>query len=121
MALADLNERERDIVRQCLRAAADGPFFPEWEFSIIFGLTREQVGKTLAAWPDLDETNTDVVRAINNSMNNLLGYPIKRENMEAWPDFISVDRLALVSIFAKWKGKSTEERYVPRCHFENMM
>ena len=74
MSLADLDERERDVVRRCLQAAVDGPFFPEWEFGTIFGLERDEVRRVLMSWPSLDETDDIVVRAINNSSNNHLGY-----------------------------------------------
>jgi len=47
MRLANLDERERDVVRQCLQAAVDGPFFPEWEFGIIFRLERDEVKQVL--------------------------------------------------------------------------
>jgi len=120
MSLADLDERERGIVHECLRAAVEGPFFPEREFSIIFGLTRSELKEILSAWPELDESDENVVRAINNSMNNLLGYPL-REKMVAWPEFISISRPELAPIFFKWKEKPSDDRYVARSHFENAM
>jgi hypothetical protein len=45
------------------------------------------------------------VQAINNSFNNLLGYPT-RNKQELWPKFISVRGIELARIFDKWKGKS---------------
>jgi hypothetical protein len=75
MPIADLDDREREVVRECLQAAVSSPFFPEWEFSTIFGLTREEVTQVLASWPDLNEGDESVVRAINNSFNNLIGLP----------------------------------------------
>src|SRR5262245_57384669 len=89
MSLADLDQQERDVVRQCLHAAVEGPFFPEWEFGTIFGLERDDVRRVLMSWPDLDEADESVVRAINNSFNNLLGYPTKNKQT-IWPKFISV-------------------------------
>ncbi len=47
MPLTDLDERERDVVRQCLKAAVESPFFPEWEFGTIFGLERDDVRRVL--------------------------------------------------------------------------
>ena len=72
MSLANLDEREREVVRECLRATVEGPFFPDWEFEIIFGLKRDDVRQVLQSWPALNEADESVVRAINNSFNNLL-------------------------------------------------
>ena len=48
---AALGEMEIDIVKACLRAAADGPFFPDWEFSAIFGFERSEVREVAGSWP----------------------------------------------------------------------
>jgi hypothetical protein len=120
MPLANLDERERDVVRQCLYAAVEGPFFPEWEFGTIFGLQRDEVSRILMSWPDLDETNESVVRAINNSLNNLLGYPT-RNKQEIWPKFISVSGMELARIFDKWKGRAPRDSYKVRDHFDDAM
>ena len=120
MSLANLDERERAVVRECLRAAVEGPFFPEWEFSIIFGLERDDVRRVLSAWPELDETDESVVRAINNSFNNLFGYPT-RNKKDLWPKFISVSGLELARIFDKWKGRTPRTFYKVRDHFDDAM
>src|SRR4029077_19527488 len=89
MPLSDLDQAEREVVRDCLRAAAEGPFFDDWEFHTLFGLKRDEVKNVLESWPNLDENNESVVLAINNSLNNLLGYPLHERNHE-WPKFIAV-------------------------------
>ena len=86
--LPDLDAKEREIVRQCLQAAVEGPFFPDWEFSTLFGLERNEVGNVLQSWPELDESTETVQVAISNSINNLLGYPHGCE--KEWSFFISV-------------------------------
>lgn len=105
MSLADLDDGERRIVRECLRAAVEGSFFPDGEFHTLFGLARGEVHRILSLWPELDEADESVVIAINNSFNNLLGYPA-RNGDEEWPKFISVTRGEVERIFDKWKGKS---------------
>ena len=37
------------VIGECLRAAVNGPFFPDWEFSTLFGLTRDEV-RAVADW-----------------------------------------------------------------------
>ena len=40
-----LSERDALVAGACLRAAVDGPFFSDSEFSIIFGFEREEIRK----------------------------------------------------------------------------
>lgn len=120
MPLTDLDERERDVVRQCLKAAVESPFFPEWEFGTIFGLERDDVRRVLMSWPDISEADDCVVRAINNSLNNLLGYPAKSKR-ELWPQYVSVSGIELARIFDKWKGRATRESYRVRDYFDDAM
>ena len=76
MPLANLEARERELVRRCLQAAVEGPFFPDWEFHALFGLERNEVKEVLESWPKLDDSTEIVQLAINNSFANLLGYPM---------------------------------------------
>lgn len=102
MALADLSDVERKIVRECLHAAANGPFFPDWEFSTLFGLERSEVAEFANHWPNIDESDEKICAAINNAMNNLLGYPIDREG--EWSSFISVEPKELMIVLGKLRG-----------------
>ncbi len=101
MSLADLEQSEREVVRQCLNAAVNGPFFPDWEFHTLFGLERIEVKSVLESWPKLDETKEEVQVAINNTLNNLLGYPHGCER--EWPQFISVSSNEVKRVFKKWR------------------
>ena len=75
MGLDRLSDADKALVGQALRAAVDGPFFPEWEFHTLFGLTRSEIRAIADAWPNVDLTSSDVALAANNALNNLLGYP----------------------------------------------
>ena len=100
--LASLTERERELVFECLRAASDGPFFPDWEFSTLFGLEREQVRRIAASAPHIDDSREEAALAINNSLANLLGYPHHQEC--AWSQFISASSEEVSRVFDKWRG-----------------
>jgi hypothetical protein len=104
MPLTDLDQAEREIVKECLRAAAEGPFFDDWEFHTLFGLKRDEVKNVLESWPNVDESEGSVVLAINNSLNNLLGYPWSARDHE-WPKFISVSKEEVGRVFSKWRGE----------------
>src|ERR1700746_3012128 len=84
------SEKRRRLVGQALRAAVDGPFFPEWEFHTLFGLTRSEVRAVADAWPNVRLTSADVALAVNNSLNNLLGYPHGQDSV--WSQWISAER-----------------------------
>jgi hypothetical protein len=90
------------------RRAVEGPFFPEWEFPIIFGLERDEVKSVFDSWPNVDESDEEVSRAINNSMLNLISYPAPCKAHE-WPKFISTTGPGVWRIFLKWKGSKTRD------------
>src|SRR5215510_4450289 len=107
MALIDLTAAEQKAVLECPRAAATGPFFPEWEFQTLFGVNRSEVKAIVDAWPNIDETTVRVSLAISNSMNNLLGYPhgCDRE----WSQYISVGPEEVTRILEKWRGRRVSD------------
>jgi hypothetical protein len=41
--IAGIDSDDRNVIEGCLRAAIDGPFFPNWECPTLFGLEREEV------------------------------------------------------------------------------
>lgn len=108
MALSDLTDREKDIVLRCIKAAASGPFIPDCEFhNVFFGVTREDLRDMAARWPDVDDVgDRQVARAINDSMNTLLGYPHREE--EAWDEYIEVTRGVVRRVFRTWKDEHIE-------------
>lgn len=112
-----LTPNQIEIIGECLRAAAYGPFFPAGEFPALFGLELEEVAKVAEEWPVVVKAHANLRVAVNNSFNNLLGYPIK--NKDRWDDYISIDRKELVKVYAAWRGKPTPD--TPRGHFDRLM
>lgn len=102
MGLEHLTVEERGFVRLCLKAATEGPFFPEWEFGTLFGLTRDEVRSVWSSWPTTLDPGDEVARrAINNCLANLLGYP--HGEQEAWDRLISASRDEVARVYAKWR------------------
>jgi len=60
------------------------------------------------------------VLAVNNTINNLLGYPTENKQ-EIWPSFISVSGMELARIFDKWKGREPRTSYEARDYFDDLM
>jgi hypothetical protein len=98
--LPQLNEQARQIIFECLHAAVNGPFFPEWEFHTLSGLERQEIMQVAEMCPNIDDSNEQVNLAIHNSIGNLPGYPHGEEN--AWQKFISVSREEVEKVFQKW-------------------
>jgi len=101
MPLDKLSPREQEVVFECLTVSVNGPFFPDEEFSTLFGLTRGEVREVVERWPVDDQSDEKAVLAINNVINNLLGYP--HGQGEAWSDYICVSRDEVKAIFLKWR------------------
>ena len=100
--MADLTFEEQRIIGECLRAAADGPFFPEWEFQTLFGVERRDVAKVASDWPFADASSQTLSLSVNNSMLHLMYYPHRK--WDAWEEFISVSPAEVERIFQKWRG-----------------
>ncbi len=101
MALSELSHQERDLLLRCLRAAAEGPFFPDWEFHTLFGLQRSQVADIAALWPQIDDSDENVRLAIHNSFANLLGYP--HDKREVIRELIGEPCDEIERVFSKWR------------------
>jgi hypothetical protein len=111
MDFHSLSAEDSAIVGQALRAASDGPFFPDWEFHILFGLQRSEVRAIANEWPKPSARLGDVEVAVNNALNNLLGYPHGMD--EVWPEWISVEPQQLDELFIRLRGRP-DERYFDR-------
>lgn len=76
--LSELNNSELDIARACIDGAVNGPFFEEWEFQTLMGITRGEMRKVLEGWPH-NLTSRDADLAVHNAATNLSGYPHGRD------------------------------------------
>jgi hypothetical protein len=112
-----VTEEDVEVIRECLRAAVEGPFFPEWEFStLIGGMSRAEVGMLYERWPDRTNPELQDV-AVNGVLNNLLSYPHRKEAV--WSDFISVGPNRVASALMRWRGDD-EFDSTPRGYFDRI-
>lgn len=102
MHLERLSTWQSEVIGEALRAAADGPFFPEWEFSTLFGLSRSQVRRIADQWPFPSEPPDDIAIAVNNSLNMLTGYPHRKYDL--WDDWLSVAPQQLRDLLRQLRG-----------------
>lgn len=47
MAFHQLPQRQKDLIRECMVAIAQGPFLGEWEFQTRMGSTRAELDAVL--------------------------------------------------------------------------
>jgi hypothetical protein len=103
-----LDIAEKDTVRRALLAAADGPFFPDWEFETLFGVSRDQVRETARAIQTGLSSNEMQFRSVNQSLFMLTSYPI--EQTQCLTDY-QLDRPELARLLKKIRvslGKPTD-------------
>jgi hypothetical protein len=89
------------IIKECLQAAVNGPFFPDWEFHTLMGFTREEIAAIAAAWPDSTEPD-EQDDAVNNVLNMLLGYPHGYESR--WHEYSNATPAQIAQTLARWRG-----------------
>jgi len=83
-----LSSNEILTVGKCLKAAAEGPFFPEWEFQTLIGWSRAEVHQVANAWPSPAIAPRELAELVVAVLNNLVGYPHGQDS--CWSAFIDV-------------------------------
>jgi len=118
MTKENLSDDEIKVIKECIKAAAYGPFFideeakdnPYWEIHPLFGLIIDELRKIADALPTLDLDDENVKLAINNSINHLLGYPHDCSD-EVWSKYVSVSRNELTKIYVRWRSEKVRNYF----------
>ncbi len=98
-----LSQQDLRTIKECLRAAAEGPFFPDWEIETLFGVGRDQITEIATEWPDVEMSAEEVRLTVSNALANLTGYPHGEE--EAWEQYISVSRSEVAELLRRWRER----------------
>ncbi|MFF1482128.1 hypothetical protein ACFVYD_32020 [Streptomyces sp. NPDC058301] len=102
-AVERMTEHDLQIIKECLDAAVNGPFFPDGQFHTLMGFTRDEVASIAAAWPQsLDPGEQD--DAVNNVLNMLLGYPHGYESR--WQEYSAATPAQIAQTLARWRGEA---------------
>ena len=111
--VAQLSPEDQDVIRRALAAAASGPYFPDWEFSTLMGMSRDEVAQVLATWPEtavLTSLDRDPDRvqeiAVHAVLNNLLGYP--HNEWDLLSTSLGTSRAEFRSLFDRWRGEPSK-------------
>ena len=73
--MRDLTPAERTIVTLCLDEAANGDYFPDWEFETLIGASRSTVRDAALRFSTGLEISPEMESVALSVLNNLLGYP----------------------------------------------
>jgi hypothetical protein len=92
-----IEDSEHEVIRACLLAAAEGPFFPDWEFETLVGSSRDAVRGLAVRWPL--EGSREALEITASVLNNLVGYPHGEERRLAM--MVGVSANVLERILAK--------------------
>lgn len=121
-AMEQLTNKEKCVIGECLQAMAFGPFFlDDWEFPVIFGVKHEEAVKVAEVWPDVEGDGMIAKLVINNSINNLFGYPHGKH--DKWSKYISVSPQQVSEIYGKFRtlaGMADNSKAGNPKHFRNM-
>lgn len=120
-ALEQLTDEEKRVVGECLCAAAFGPFFPDWEFHTLFGVDRDEAIRVAQSWPNVEATDISVGYIINDAINNLFGYPHRKQ--DKWNNYISVSPKEVYAIYNKFRaltGRKNNQQTGNAAYFHNM-
>ncbi|MFF2120225.1 hypothetical protein ACFVXH_23115 [Kitasatospora sp. NPDC058184] len=105
--IARMTDQDRQIIKECLDAAVSGPFFPDWEFDTLIGFTRDEIAAIAASWPAPPIVGTED-DAVNNVLNNLLGYPHGIESR--WHEYLPATRSQVAQVLARWRREDIVEQ-----------
>jgi hypothetical protein len=64
-------------------------------------MERKEVRAIADTWPEILASFDDVMAAVGNAVNNLLGYPHGED--AAWSRWISIDRQQLNELFSRMR------------------
>ena len=74
------------MVGRCLLVAADGQYFPDWEFETLIGATRDDVRAASEEWLNGTPRTARMNEVAVSVLANLLGYP--HHLLEQLPDAV---------------------------------
>ena len=110
MKLENLTEEETSVVKACMDCVAGGKvILHDFEFQTVMGVDVDEFLAIVNAWPDIDEKNENIRMAINNSINNLLGY--HHGMRKRWHEVMPISLEEISRVFRKWKGVSVNSYF----------
>lgn len=102
MNLDILNEREKEIIIECLNAVVNGPFIPKSLFHTLMGFERDKLIEFVNNWDGQNAVSSEKERFIYMALFQLLEYPHDLEHV--WSEYISMSKNNVAKILHKISG-----------------
>jgi hypothetical protein len=99
-----LTDDEMKMIFSCLKAACEGPFFPDWEIHSLMGFEKEDIKNFLKNVKEINWEDKETEYIVNNVIVNLLWYPHGENKILS--EYISAPKEHLLKLFNKLKGGS---------------
>ena len=101
MSLANLSDKERQIIFQSMNAILRGRFL-EGEFHTRLGIAPEELEQIVVAYPNVDvsDDHSNAALAINNCLNEVC-HGVKFSDQD-WSQWFAVSRSEVQDVFRKW-------------------
>jgi hypothetical protein len=95
-----------NLFDQVLIATADGPFFPDREFTSLFGRTKAEYRAAVGTLQAGAAMSREQHFLLHGALNNLLGYPHNQE--DSWNHWLPMPPEELDQLFATLKATGHE-------------
>ncbi|NRQ32490.1 hypothetical protein HII36_11660 [Nonomuraea sp. NN258] len=112
-----MSDRDLQVIKECLDAAVDGPFFDDCEFHTLMGFTREEISRIARTWPHTDDPG-EQNNAVVNVLNMLLGYP--HDHWHRWPEYSSATPQEIAQVLARRQDDGAAFDGAPKGTFDRL-
>lgn len=87
---------EKNILKNSIKAAIDGPFFPEWEFQTLLGVYRKELKDFYDNWNNRYFMSQEPLLKITSVLGMLISYPHKQNEILISCYGVSPDNLNII-------------------------
>ena len=97
-----LNNKNWQIILQCMECIFQGPYISDVAFSTRVGISRSQLKSLIDAWPNIDDSNWESYAhiGVNNVLNEIChGVSISTSDWDNWFD---VSRREVKEVYKRW-------------------
>lgn len=102
MRLDGFTDHERQVLAECLIAAANGPFFDEVDLRCLIGRSRSELLALASRLDGTTDCGEDIAGAVGLCLLNLTAYPHGQNG--AWNQWFSATREQVAELDHKWEA-----------------
>lgn len=100
--LKQLTGAEQKLVLDCMQAIYHGPMVDAEEADTMLGVTKEQLGKIIQCWPDIDDADPTSPGSL--AINNCMVLIRALTKPDEWDQWVDGSREEVGRVFTKWRN-----------------